>query len=61
VVGERGPELAFGGRSGQTISPMGGPTININLPPGSNVTRQTANQIAGAVSRQLAIANRRNG
>jgi hypothetical protein len=40
---------------------MGGPTININLPPGSNVTRQTANQIAGAVSRQLAIANRRNG
>ena len=61
VVGERGPELAFGGRSGQTIQPMGGPTININLPPGSNVTRQTANQIAGAVSRQLAIANRRNG
>ena len=32
VVGERGPELAFGGRSGQTITPMGsgGTDVTIN-------------------------------
>lgn len=33
IVGERGPEVAFGGRSGQTISPMsagGGPNLYID-------------------------------
>lgn len=32
VVGERGPELAFGGKSGQTITPGGkSQTINVNV------------------------------
>jgi hypothetical protein len=35
--------------------------INVNLPPGTNVTRQTANQIGLAVGRQLSMAGRRNG
>ena len=59
VVGERGPELAFGGRSGQTIAPVGGPTVNVMLPAGFTGTRQSVNQMAGEVVRRLAVAGRR--
>lgn len=62
VVGERGPEIAFGGRGGQTITPMsaiGGPTINVMLPAGAPVTAQTANQFAAGIARKLMLANAR--
>lgn len=63
IVGERGPELAYGGRTGMSVVPASpaGVTnnITINLPPGSNVSRETASQISAAVARQLAVANRR--
>lgn len=60
VVGERGPELAFGGRSGQTIQPMGGNvSIAINVPGGTN--RDSANQIALATGRAVQRAMRRYG
>lgn len=71
LVGERGPELAFGGRSGQTITPMfggrGGPTSapissqraivvnNTFVLPPDGVTRATQSQIA--VKAGMAISN----
>ena len=62
LVGERGPELFVPRSSGQIVPNGGGSmNININLPPGTNVTRQTANQIGLAVGRQLSMAGRRNG
>ncbi len=62
IVGERGPEPAFGGRTGLTVTPAGrgaGMTVinNITLPPGS--PRESADQIAAEVSRRLARANSR--
>lgn len=61
LVGERGPELFVPGASGGIVpnGRMGGATININMPAGSNVDRSTASQVAAAVARQLAIAQRR--
>ena len=62
LVGERGPELFVPRSSGQIVPNGGGAmNINVNLPPGTNVTRQTANQIGLAVGRQLSMAGRRNG
>ena len=62
LVGERGPELFVPRSSGQIVPNGGGSmNINVNLPPGTNVTRQTANQIGLAVGRQLSMAGRRNG
>lgn len=61
LVGERGPELFVPGASGGIVpnGAMGGATININMPAGSNVDRSTASQVAAAVARQLSIAQRR--
>lgn len=63
VVGENGPELAFGGRTGQTITPVsaGGNrtnVINVNVPAGAS--RDYGVQVGADVARQLAIADRRN-
>lgn len=59
IVGERGPELSFGGASGKTIVPqmMGATNITINVPAGTG--RDTANQTALEVSRALSRAQRR--
>jgi hypothetical protein len=60
VVGERGPEPAFGGRTGLTVAPAmagGGHTINITL--AGNATRESAYQIGAEVSRALTRANAR--
>jgi hypothetical protein len=58
LVGEEGPEL-FVPRSPGTIVPNGGGGNSITVNVQGNATRETANQIAAAVSRQLAIANSR--
>lgn len=62
IVGERGPEFAYGGRSGTTITPMGGTVNNyfsIQAPAGT-VSRATEMQIAAAAARGAARASRRN-
>jgi hypothetical protein len=65
IVGENGPELAFGGRSGMTIEPSmagGGSTTNyftIQAPEG-RVSRATEMQIAAAAARGAQRANVRN-
>jgi hypothetical protein len=61
LVGEQGPEL-FVPRSAGGIVPNGAGVTNnitVNLPQGSNVTRETGEQIAAAVARKLAQASRR--
>jgi hypothetical protein len=59
IVGERGPELAFGGKNGQTITPMrsGSTVINVSMPPGT--TPLTVKQAGATIARQLAISSRR--
>lgn len=66
MVGERGPELAFGGRHGMTIEPNGARSgvvvqnhFTIQAPAGS-VSRATEMQIAAAAARGAARANQRN-
>ena len=59
VVGEKGPELFVPRQSGQII-PNGarmGSSVTINI--AGSATRETANQIAAAVSRQLRLADAR--
>lgn len=65
MVGERGPELAFGGRSGMTIAPMekGGQQITNHFmiqAPDGRVSRSTELQIAAAAARGAQRANLRN-
>jgi len=66
VVGENGPEPAYGGSTGLSIKPsgsMGGQTVvnHFTLPPqGGTISRQTQSQAATQVSRSLQIASRRN-
>ena len=65
IVGERGPELAFGGRSGMTIEPMqkGGQQITNHFmiqAPDGRVSRATEMQIAAAAARGAQRANVRN-
>lgn len=57
-VGEKGPELFVPRQSG-TIVPNGAAANSITINIAGSATRETANQIAAAVSRQLAIANAR--
>jgi len=61
IVGERGPELAFGGASGMTVAPVraGGSSQVINITVAGNTTRESATQIAAEVSRVLVRANAR--
>lgn len=59
VVGERGPEMAFGGRSGKTISPAGMRVTNVfNL--SGPADARTQQQIAAAAARGVERASSRN-
>jgi hypothetical protein len=64
VVGENGPELAFGGNAGKSIQPavVSAPArvnnITVNVPSGA--PREYGMQVGADVARQLAIADRRN-
>jgi hypothetical protein len=60
VVGERGPELAFGGRSGQTITPSGMQVTNVFHLSGA-VDRRTQQQIAVSAAAGLRNAQARIG
>ena len=59
LVGEKGPELFVPSSSGSIVpnSRMGGANITINI--AGSATRDTANQIAAAVRRQLMIVDAR--
>lgn len=62
IVGERGPELAYGGRTGKTIAPTGGGRSNtfvFNAAPGGS--RRSQQQQAEDFFRMGAIAAGRNG
>ena len=61
IVGERGPELAFGGASGMTVAPVraGGAAPVINITVAGSTTRDSAQQIGAEVARVLARANAR--
>jgi hypothetical protein len=63
MTGERGPEMIYGGRSGVTVQPNGGGTVNnyftIQAPQGS-VSRSTQQQIGAAAYRGAARAAGRN-
>lgn len=64
IVGEQGAELIQAGSSGATITSnkdLGGTSIVINMNAPSPNARETADQIAVAVSGALSRANRRNG
>ncbi|MCU0924419.1 MAG: hypothetical protein MUF16_29775 [Burkholderiaceae bacterium] len=58
IVGERGPELAFGGRRGQSISP-GGMNVTTVFHLAGPADARTQQQIAAAAARGLAQASRR--
>ena len=60
LVGESGPELFVAPPGGGQIIPNGarmGSSVTINI--AGSATRETANQIAAAVSRQLRLADAR--
>jgi hypothetical protein len=58
IVGERGPEPVFGGRTGATVRPYSGAiTINVSVP--GNTDGRTAQQVAVAAARAVAVAQRR--
>ena len=58
LVGERGPELAFGGRTGQTISPMNsGVNLVINNFSESQVEQPKISQIDGQQQIELTVRN----
>jgi hypothetical protein len=63
VVGERGPELAYGGSTGKTISPIGGTTQNIvlNVTATPGMSRDTAMQQGAAYGAGIQKALARNG
>ncbi len=58
IVGERGPELAFGGRRGQSITP-GGMTVTNVFHLAGPADARTQQQIAAAAARGVAQASRR--
>ncbi len=62
IVGERGPELAYGGTSGKTITPMGGSTQNISVTvqAAPNMSRDTAYQQGVAYGQGIQRALARN-
>lgn len=64
VVGEKGPELAFGGRTGKTITPatVGGTsqTINVNVQATPGMSRDTAMQQGAAIGAGIQRATARN-
>jgi hypothetical protein len=67
IVGERGPELAYGGRTGMTIQPTestgGSVTVQNHFAiqaPNGTISRATELQIAAAAARGAARANQRN-
>lgn len=60
IVGERGPEFAFGGRTGVTIQPASGMSVVINQNISGATDSRTANQIAAATARAVERASRRN-
>lgn len=58
MAGERGPEPVFGGRTGATVRPYSGAiTINVSVP--GNTDGRTAQQVAVAAARAVAVAQRR--
>jgi hypothetical protein len=68
IVGEQGPEMAFGGRSGMTIEPMakGATSVTINQAitisaPTGSVSRATQEQIALQAARGASRAMQRSG
>lgn len=67
IVGEQGPELAYGGTSGQTIVPMrgsaggGGHSITVNVQAMPGASRASALQQGEIVGRQVQLALSRNG
>jgi hypothetical protein len=63
LVGERGPELFAPGSSG-TIIPGGrygnSTTVNVHMPAGVPITRESATMVGALAARQIGIAHRRN-
>lgn len=60
LVGERGPEPAYGGRAGLTVRPGGGNTVVVNMQGGGGATRASQAQTAEAVGREVMAALNRN-
>jgi hypothetical protein len=61
VVGERGPEPAFGGRTGMTVQPSGGGmTVVINQTISGNYDARTRSQLAADTARAVERAAARN-
>jgi hypothetical protein len=66
IVGEQGPELAFGGAGGKTIVPMravggGGHVFNINVQAMPGASRASAMQQGEIIGRQVQMSLNRNG
>jgi hypothetical protein len=68
IVGERGPEIAFGGASGQTITPLaGGPVFNVDMRGASaeavarleQLVRQVNGSIENRALAAVSVARRR--
>ena len=59
VVGERGPEIAFGGRSGATIAPISGgaPNVIVNNYSGAEVEQPQVSQVDGEYQVEIAVRN----
>lgn len=56
IVGEKGPEVAYGGASGKTIQPGGGVTQVFNITtPDANSFRMSQRQLARTAKQRLAI------
>jgi hypothetical protein len=63
VVGERGPEIAYGGSTGKSISPISGTTnhINVMIQAAPGMSRDTAMQQGAAYGQGIQKALARNG
>jgi tetratricopeptide (TPR) repeat protein len=61
VVGERGPEVAYGGRSGMSVQQGSSVVVNVQGGGGMGAGRMTAMQQGQVIGRQVQLALRRNG
>ncbi len=59
IAGERGPEPIFGGRTGMTVQPAGGNTVNQYFTFSDPVSRSTQQQVGAAAARGLERASAR--
>lgn len=59
IAGERGPEPIFGGRTGMTVQPAGGNTVNQYFTFNDPVSRSTQQQVGAAAARGLERASAR--